>query len=218
MDGISPGRPSATSLKAADVTDLTLDAASTLAECSERWLKACCAAESDRAGEVCVLVIGGESALDAHGRRSPPRPGRRRWVLICRGRTACGGAPRRRRRAVAAACAGVASWRRGGDGREIRGAVRRCDGRGVGCGVAHSRPSGPDRRGPYFGGGRRTEGSGIRLVSYMPLANQRFCLSGTRTQRRERVKTSRDRSASSHTLGSCTRIRFAYCTRGLSPR
>ena len=50
------------------MSDLTLDAASTLAECAERWLKACCAAESDRAGEVCVLVVDAcESALDAHG-------------------------------------------------------------------------------------------------------------------------------------------------------
>ena len=55
-------------LERIDVNDLTLDAASTLAECAERWLKACCASEADRAGEVCVLVVDACScALDSHG-------------------------------------------------------------------------------------------------------------------------------------------------------
>ena len=98
-------------LERIDVSDLTLDAASTLAECAERWLKACCAAESDRAGEVCVLVVDAcESALDAHGPAIAAASGapalgvdlsREDRVRRC-------AEAQQRFRAVAAACAGVA--------------------------------------------------------------------------------------------------------------
>jgi katanin p80 WD40 repeat-containing subunit B1 len=98
-------------LERVDATDLTLDAASTLAECAERWLKACCAAESDRAGEVCVLVVDAcESALDAHGPAIAAASGapalgvdlsREDRVRRC-------AEAQQRFRAVAAACAGVA--------------------------------------------------------------------------------------------------------------
>ena len=98
-------------LERVDATDLTLDAASTLAECSERWLKACCASEADRAGEVCVLVVDAcESALDAHGPAIAAASGapalgvdlsREDRVRRC-------AEAQQRFRAVAAACAGVA--------------------------------------------------------------------------------------------------------------
>jgi katanin p80 WD40 repeat-containing subunit B1 len=98
-------------LERVDATDLTLDAASTLAECAERWLKACCAAESDRAGEVCVLVVDAcESALDAHGPAIAAASGapalgvdlsREDRIRRC-------AEAQQRFRAVAAACAGVA--------------------------------------------------------------------------------------------------------------
>ena len=79
------------------MSDLTLDAASALAECSERWLKACCAAESDRAGGVCVLVVDGvrKRARLSTSPAIAAASGAPAWVSICRGRTACGGAPRR---------------------------------------------------------------------------------------------------------------------------
>ena len=98
-------------LERIDVSDLTLDAASTLAECSERWLKACCASEADRAGEVCVLVVDAcEHALDAHGpaiasAATAPALGvdlsREDRIRRC-------AEARQRFRNVAAACAGVA--------------------------------------------------------------------------------------------------------------
>lgn len=55
-------------LERIEVQELTLDAASALADCAEKWLRACCDAGTPRAGKVCVLILSAcDTALDAHG-------------------------------------------------------------------------------------------------------------------------------------------------------
>ena len=76
-----------------------------------KWLKACCASEADRAGEVCVLVVDAcEGALDAHGPAIAAASGapalgvdlsREDRIKRCT-------EAQQRFRAVAAACAGIA--------------------------------------------------------------------------------------------------------------